>query len=405
MLGREEFEALTDKLQGKIRFLYFHLMGEPCLHPHLPEFIAIARRKGFVPVLTTNGTRLKRENRLEEDTRFTGIARLADDSTLAEGGRSIIEALPYKIQISLQSFEGNETEKTFKGGVERSVERDENAHLNLTVRPIEGTPKASRENETVLPHESETKTPHKNETELPYESETELPHENGRLERYLQEVMNFAKEAAAKGIIIVLRLWNQGGYERRNQQILDIIARFQAKPWTERHDGWKLSENLYIERDYIFEWPDIEKDFDQNETGASENIAIASETFISKSIENGVSEAGIGESDENGVSEASINESSENGVSESGESTKKEVFCYALRNQIGVLVDGSVVPCCLDHNGDIVLGNLFETDLETILASPRTKNIYEAFGRHETVEKLCQSCTYASTTKHYRKKA
>ena len=37
----------------------------------------------------------------------------------------------------------------------------------------------------------------------------------------------------------------------------------------------------------------------------------------------------------------------------------QEAFCYALRNQVGVLVDGTVVPCCLDHDGDIALGNLF----------------------------------------------
>mgnify|MGYP003489798931 CR=1 FL=1 len=84
-LSVEEFDQLTDKLRGQIKFLYFHLMGEPFLHPHLPEFIQIARQKDFVPVLTTNGTLLSK----------------------AQG---VIEALPHKIQISLHSHEGNAKE-------------------------------------------------------------------------------------------------------------------------------------------------------------------------------------------------------------------------------------------------------------------------------------------------------
>ena len=81
-LTLNEFEQLTEKLQGQVKFLYFHLMGEPFLHPQLPEFIEIARRKGFIPILTTNGT------------------------LLSEGQR-IIEAHPHEIQISLHSHEGN----------------------------------------------------------------------------------------------------------------------------------------------------------------------------------------------------------------------------------------------------------------------------------------------------------
>ena len=80
-----------------------------------------------------------------------------------------------------------------------------------------------------------------------------------------------------------------------------------------------------------------------------------------------------------------------------------DVFCYALRNQIGVLVDGSVVPCCLDHAGDITLGNLFEQSLDEILASPRAKALYDGFTRHIATESLCRKCGYAVVTKQYRK--
>lgn len=82
---------------------------------------------------------------------------------------------------------------------------------------------------------------------------------------------------------------------------------------------------------------------------------------------------------------------------------EEEVFCYALRNQIGVLVDGSVVPCCLDHNGDISLGNLFDQSLEQILASPRAMAIYQGFTNHIAVEPLCQRCGYSAVSKRFRK--
>lgn len=250
-LSLEEFDFLTDKLQEKIQFLYFHLMGEPFLHPLLPQFIQIARLKGFVPVLTTNGTLLSKTMK-------------------------VIEARPHKIQISLHSHEGNGKED---------------------------------------------------------------------VEQYINNVMHFAKAAADNGVIVVLRLWNQGGYDRANDRILELIAEKQSRPWESRYDGWKLDRNLYIEYDRMFEWPDI-----THEVYAEE-----------------------------------------------------KVFCYALRNQIGILVDGSVVPCCLDHAGDIVLGNLFENSLDEILASSRAKAIYVGFTRHEAVEPLCRKCGYANTTKQFRK--
>lgn len=69
-------------------------------------------------------------------------------------------------------------------------------------------------------------------------------------------------------------------------------------------------------------------------------------------------------------------------------------FCYGLRNQIGILVDGTVIPCCLDSEGVINLGNITETDLGQILASPRAQGIIEGFSQQKAVEPLCQRCPY-----------
>ena len=247
----EEFNTLTDKLRGEINFLYFHLMGEPLLHPRLTEFIAIAREKGFVPIITTNGTLLSKAHNLTE----TAL---------------------HKIQISLHSQEGN-----------------------------------AKEN----------------------------------LEEYIRDVMEFSLPAAKNGIIVVLRLWNEGGYNSKNETIMNHIAEHVQRPWTSRYDGWKICENLYLEMDSVFEWPDTERD----------------------------------------------------------ELSQDESFCYALRNQIGVLVDGTVVPCCLDHAGAIKLGNLHTQKLGEILSSPRAKTIYDGFTRHEAVEPLCKRCGYANVTKRFRK--
>ena len=247
----EEFNTLTDKLRGEINFLYFHLMGEPLLHPRLTKFIAIAREKGFVPIITTNGTLLSKAHNLTE----TAL---------------------HKIQISLHSQEGNAKED---------------------------------------------------------------------LEEYIRDVMEFSLRAAKNGIIVVLRLWNEGGYNSKNETIMNQIAEHVQRPWTSRYDGWKICENLYLEMDSVFEWPDTERD----------------------------------------------------------ELSQNESFCYALRNQIGVLVDGTVVPCCLDHAGTIKLGNLHTQTLGEILSSPRAKAIYDGFTRHEAVEPLCKRCGYANVTKRFRK--
>lgn len=247
----DEFDTLTTRLAGEVRFLYFHLMGEPFLHPLLPEFILMARRKGVTPVITTNGT------------------------LLAQRG-DLLDALPHKLQISLHSHEGNGKDNP---------------------------------------------------------------------EQYIDEVMAFAKEAAQRGCVVVLRLWNEGGFNRMNASILDMIADRQPRPWTQRYDGWKLAENLYVESDDMFEWPDLQHDVYKEE----------------------------------------------------------EVFCYALRNQIGVLADGTVVPCCLDHNGDMPLGNLYDNSLNEILASPRATALYQGFTSHTAVEPLCRRCGYSAVSKRFRK--
>ncbi len=69
-------------------------------------------------------------------------------------------------------------------------------------------------------------------------------------------------------------------------------------------------------------------------------------------------------------------------------------YCHALKDHIAILVDGTVVPCCLDNNGDINLGNIFEENFEDILNSNRVKKMQEGFKNRSCTEELCKKCTY-----------
>lgn len=152
---------------------------------------------------------------------------------------------------------------------------------------------------------------------------------------YLSDCFFFGQAATGKKIICY-RLWNQGGADLRNSEILSEMERHFPKPWvTERH-GIRIAEHVYLEYGDKFDWPDL---------NASDNAG--------------------------------------------------QCFCYGLRDQIGVLCDGTVVPCCLDHEGDIPLGNLFEQDLSDILQTLRAKSIYDGFSEGKAVEPLCRRCGYA----------
>ena len=155
---------------------------------------------------------------------------------------------------------------------------------------------------------------------------------------YLEEVWDFAAKASARGVIVALRLWNEGGAETLNRGILDFLReKLGSSDWPETRDGsFRLADHLYLERAQKFDWPDLDAD----ETDAQ--------------------------------------------------------FCYALRDQLGVLADGTVVPCCLDHEGDLALGNLFEDDLDTTLSNTRARELRRGFSRRQPTEELCRRCAYAT---------
>lgn len=248
-LTPEQFQVLAGRLRPHVNYLYFHLMGEPLLHPQLDQLLDLAGALGFHVMITTNGTLLPQKGAL-----------LCQSPAVQ------------KISVSLHSFEGNEG-------------RDPTG--------------------------------------------------------YLESCFRFATQAAEAGKRCAFRLWNLDGETTRganaqNGFILDLLARHFPRPWKEGRQGWTLADRIYLEWGETFDWPDLNAG-DGGETG----------------------------------------------------------FCYGLRDQIGVLCDGTVVPCCLDHEGDIPLGNLYQQTLEEILNAPRARAIYDGFSRRRAVEELCRKCGYA----------
>ncbi len=57
-MSPEEFARVLDALEGRVAYLHLHLMGEPLLHPRLPELLSLTAERGMRLCLVTNGTLL-----------------------------------------------------------------------------------------------------------------------------------------------------------------------------------------------------------------------------------------------------------------------------------------------------------------------------------------------------------
>ena len=67
-------------------------------------------------------------------------------------------------------------------------------------------------------------------------------------------------------------------------------------------------------------------------------------------------------------------------------------YCNTLREKVGILVNGDVVLCCVDYNGENILGNIAEDSLGQILKSELAVRVLEGFDRGEVVLDKCQAC-------------
>ena len=165
---------------------------------------------------------------------------------------------------------------------------------------------------------------------------------------YVNNIISFVKEAKRNtNIISALRLWNFNssilkGENNLNEDIINIIKNEfsyngDLLEKLNKNNSVKISDRIYINGAEKFSWPNI-----------------------------------------------NIQEISDRG------------FCYGIRSHVGILVDGTVVPCCLDSEGNIPLGNIFEKDFESIINGDRAKNMFNGFSQRKKIEKLCRTCGYST---------
>lgn len=244
-----EFARIVNSLQGVTKYLYLHVLGEPLTHPMLPTFIEYATNNGFKVAITTNGTLLEK------------------------CGEALIRAGAYKVNISLHSFEKQDS----------------------------------------------------------YEQQ----------KKYIDTCIDFAQKASGQGVLCILRLWNKTNNENApenalNEYTMQILHERFPNDWSVSVRGARIHDKLHLEYGNRFDWPDANID-----------------------------------------------------------SLGEKVFCYGLSDQFAILCDGTVTPCCLDAEGDIALGNIFESDIRTILTSDRAITIKQGFSKKTAVEDLCRRCGYA----------
>lgn len=179
--------------------------------------------------------------------------------------------------------------------------------------------------------------------------------ESGAAESWLLEIIDFAREASrATELYLSLRLWNmQAGDAQEavawNDYVLARLAEAFDVPSLRAADlaasrGMPLAPRIFLNPERQFAWPHL----------ANPELG-------------------------------------------------RHGYCRGLRDHLAILADGTVVPCCLDADGLLALGNIFQQSLAAIVAGPRARGMREGFAHQWLLEPLCRRCTYrlrfASDTK------
>ena len=161
-------------------------------------------------------------------------------------------------------------------------------------------------------------------------------------EQYFDDIIDATKKLAPH-TYMNLRLWNQGvdNVNAFNQVCLQALAQAFEIPLPDLHynEGKmsvRLAEHVFLQYALRFSWPDN----------------------VQKKAPN------------------------------------TPVNCYALRDHVAILLNGDVVPCCIDANAQMLLGNIFEDDLGKIIQNERALAIRKGFENHRAAESFCFSCGF-----------
>lgn len=165
-------------------------------------------------------------------------------------------------------------------------------------------------------------------------------HSENNKTNYFVEVFEVCKKLSSK-MFISYRLWTLNNYEldKKSTEIVDKIKdeynlSTEIVDKIKKEKSTKIFLNTYVNKDNLFSWPSVDN-----------NLEIDGK-------------------------------------------------CYGLETHIGILSDGTVVPCCLDSEGEILLGNIYSESLEDILNKPLVKKMISGFKDNKSVCKLCKNCSF-----------
>ena len=233
-INKDEFEIMLDKLKDVTKYLYFHVLGEPLMHPDINYLIDRACNVGYKVNITINGYL---------------IDRIKDNKNIRQ------------LNISLHSY---------------------NTKYNIDI------------------------------------------------DKYLSNIVKVVDNLVKNNTIINYRLWVDYKYN-------DYICKYLSKYYDVEIDGSskKISNNIYIDKDSSFIWPDLNNNY-YNSNGR----------------------------------------------------------CYGLITHFGILVDGTIIPCCLDSKGIINLGNIYKDNIKDVMESDRVKDMIRGFKNNKKCEELCKHCKF-----------
>ncbi len=165
-------------------------------------------------------------------------------------------------------------------------------------------------------------------------------HSENEKKDYLEEIFNVVDKLEDKNI--VYRFWtmeNEKLSPKSTNLVEKIILHYQLSPEIvekiKTENNTKINSHTYVNKANEFIWPDINNDYN-----------------------------------------------------------KEDGYCYALKDQLAILVDGTIVPCCLDSNGVINLGNIYQNDLLEVINSSRYQKMRMGFCNRKVTEELCKHCSY-----------
>lgn len=165
-------------------------------------------------------------------------------------------------------------------------------------------------------------------------------HSENKLPTYLEDIFSVCKELS-QNMYISYRLWTLNNYQldKKSTETVEKIINAYKIPTETVEKLYKLSSvqidfNTYVDKENLFKWPNLE------------------------------------------------------------ETCEQHGFCYGLKTHVGILVDGTVIPCCLDGEGIINLGNIFKEHLEEILNKERTIAMIVGFKNNKCTEQLCLKCPF-----------